>query len=150
MSPEERQLIVDLPQIEPVLEEWHYVLGETTPHDLEQAGAVEILEEGEDLRAVPSEGFEQRPAQMQIDRDPVLDVHPQKREEARRMRAGAAEPQDVRDSLAIAVAIRDDILVRVVDDRQRGPLSLGRRSHVCRGSHVYSVAHESICSLPGT
>ena len=67
---------------------------------------------------------------MQVERNPVLEVHPEEREEAGRMRGGTAEPQDVRHSLPIAVAVRDEVLVGVVDDRQEGPLlRLGQRSH---------------------
>ena len=59
---EERQLVVDLPQVQPVLEEGHHVLAEGTADHLEQPGAVEILDEGEALRAVPGDGLDQRPA----------------------------------------------------------------------------------------
>src|SRR5206468_3628241 len=64
---------------------------------------------------------------------------PEKREETGRMRGRTAEPQDVRHSLTIAVAVRDDVLVGVVDDRQGGHLlRLGQRSY---GSlrHVWSL-----------
>ena len=103
------EVLLELPAIELLAEEREDVLGVRAPHELEQALVPERPDPLEEDRAMPRDGLQERPGQVQVERDAVPQVQ---REDA------GERIEQLGDPLAVIVSVGDEELIRVLHERQ--------------------------------
>jgi hypothetical protein len=113
----ELEQLGELPQVVLVGEEPHDVLAVAAPDQLQESLLGERPKGVEDLGPVPEEGFEQCAAQIEAQRDAQ---RPVKLQDPHVAGVGLRAPDERVDPLAVLISVRDEVLVRVMDERKRG------------------------------